>query len=197
MGHLSAELSAVFQAAFEAIGLDRTFGSVRRSDKPEMADFQCNGAMAAAKSAKRNPREIASEIVARVADEPMISAIEVAGPGFINLRIADAKLSARVEDIRAEDMAGAEPAPDPIKLILDFGGANVAKPMHVGHLRTAVIGDTLQRLFRFLGDTVISDVHLGDWGLQMGHLITELQDEQPNLPYFDIKNTGPFPAEAP
>ncbi|MEL7129098.1 MAG: arginine--tRNA ligase [Pseudomonadota bacterium] len=197
MGHLSAELSAVFQAAFEAIGLDRTFGSVRRSDKPEMADFQCNGAMAAAKSAKRNPREIASEIVARVADEPMISAIEVAGPGFINLRIADAKLSARVEDIRAEDMAGAEPAPDPIKLILDFGGANVAKPMHVGHLRTAVIGDTLQRLFRFLGDTVISDVHLGDWGLQMGHLITELQDEQPDLPYFDIKNTGPFPAEAP
>ncbi|MEL7481805.1 MAG: arginine--tRNA ligase, partial [Pseudomonadota bacterium] len=152
---------------------------------------------AAAKKAKRNPREIAADIAKVLETDPLVEAVEIAGPGFINLTVASDALAARAEEVRASELAGAERATNPQSVILDFGGANVAKPMHVGHLRTAVIGDTLQRLFRALGDRVVSDVHLGDWGLQMGHLITELQDEQPDLIYFDAANEGPFPATSP
>lgn len=197
MASLARELSAAAGAAFEAVGLEARFGEVRRSDKPELADFQCNGAMAAAKAAGRNPREIAGEVAAALKAHPMVLSAEVAGPGFINLRVSDAALSARAEAVRGDAMAGAEKAPDAQVTVIDFGGANVAKPMHVGHLRSAVIGDTLQRMLRFAGDTVISDVHLGDWGLQMGHLVTELEDEQPGLVYFDAAYTGPYPAESP
>lgn len=197
MVSLAGELTAAAGAAFEAMGLEARFGEVRRSDKPELADFQCNGAMAAAKAAGRNPREIAGEIAAALKAHPSVLSAEVAGPGFINLRVSDAALSARAEGVRGDAMAGAEKASDPQVTVIDFGGANVAKPMHVGHLRSAVIGDTLQRLLRFLGDEVTSDVHLGDWGLQMGHLVTELQDEQPGLIYFDAAYTGPYPAEPP
>lgn len=197
MASLAGELTAAAGAAFEAMGLEARFGEVRRSDKPELADFQCNGAMAAAKAAGRNPREIAGEIAAKLKAHPSVLSAEVAGPGFINLRVSDAALSARAEGVRGDAMAGAEKAADPQVTVIDFGGANVAKPMHVGHLRSAVIGDTLQRLLRFLGDEVTSDVHLGDWGLQMGHLVTELQDEQPGLIYFDAAYTGPYPAEPP
>lgn len=197
MASLARELSAAAGAAFEAMGLEARFGEVRRSDKPELADFQCNGAMAAAKAAGRNPREIAGEIAAKLKEHALVLSAEVAGPGFINLRVSDAALSARAEGVRGDAMAGAEKAADAAVTVIDFGGANVAKPMHVGHLRSAVIGDTLQRLLRFLGDEVTSDVHLGDWGLQMGHLVTELQDEQPGLIYFDAAYTGPYPAEPP
>jgi arginyl-tRNA synthetase len=197
MASLAKELSAAAGAAFEAVGLEARFGDVRRSDKPELADFQCNGAMAAAKAAGRNPREIAGEVAAALKAHPLVLSAEVAGPGFINLRVSDAALSARAEAVRGDAMAGAEKAPDAAVTVIDFGGANVAKPMHVGHLRSAVIGDTLQRMLRFAGDTVISDVHLGDWGLQMGHLVTELEDEQPGLVYFDAAYSGPYPAESP
>ncbi|HBH45443.1 MAG TPA: arginine--tRNA ligase, partial [Hyphomonas atlantica] len=118
-------------------------------------------------------------------------------PGFINIRVSDEAMSQRAEFIRTDDMAGAEPAPDPKVTVIDFGGPNVAKPMHVGHLRSAVIGDTLVRLLRFLGDKVTGDTHLGDWGLQMGHLVTELYDEQPDLIYFDESFEGPYPEEPP
>ena len=197
MASLAKELSAAAGAAFEAVGLEARHGEVRRSDKPELADFQCNGAMAAAKAAGRNPREIAGEIAEALKAHPLVLSADVAGPGFINLRVSDAALSARAEAVRGDAMAGGELAPDRQVTVIDFGGANVAKPMHVGHLRSAVIGDTLQRLLRFLGDTVISDVHLGDWGLQMGHLVTELEDEQPGLIYFDAAFTGPYPKESP
>ena len=197
MASLAQELSAAAGAAFEAVGLEARFGDVRRSDKPELADFQCNGAMAAAKLAGRNPREIAGEIAAALKVHPLVLSAEVAGPGFINLRVSDGALSTRAEAVRGDAMAWAEKAADAQVTVIDFGGANVAKPMHVGHLRSAVIGDTLQRLLRFLGDTVISDVHLGDWGLQMGHLVTELEDEQPGLVYFDAGFTGPYPAQSP
>ncbi len=197
MASLAKELSAAAGAAFEAMGLEARFGEVRRSDKPELADFQCNGAMAAAKAAGRNPREIAGEIAGALKAHALVLSAEVAGPGFINLRVSDAALSARAEAVRGDAMAGGEKAAAPERITLDFGGPNVAKPMHVGHLRSAVIGDTLQRLFRFLGDEVVSDTHLGDWGLQMGHLISELQDEQPGLIYFDAGFTGPYPAEPP
>ena len=197
MASLINELSAAASAAFEAMGLEARWGAVRRSDKPEFADFQCNGAMGAAKSAGRNPREIAGEIAAALKDHSMILSAEVAGPGFINIRVSDEAMSQRAEFIRTDDMAGAEPAPDPKVTVIDFGGPNVAKPMHVGHLRSAVIGDTLVRLLRFLGDKVTGDTHLGDWGLQMGHLVTELYDEQPDLIYFDESFEGPYPEEPP
>jgi arginyl-tRNA synthetase len=197
MASLGQELSAAAGAAFEAVGLEARLGEVRRSDKPELADFQCNGAMAAAKAAGRVPREIAAGIAEALKAHPLVASADVAGPGFINLRVSDAALSARAEAVRGDAMAGAEKAADPQVTVIDFGGANVAKPMHVGHLRSAVIGDTLQRLLRFLGDTVISDVHLGDWGLQMGHLVTELEDEQPGLVYFDAGFAGPYPKESP
>ena len=198
MASLIRDLTAAAGAAFSAMGLEERWGDVRRSDKPELADFQCNGAMGAAKSAGRNPREIAGEIAAALKAYPAVLSAEVAGPGFINIRVSDAVLSARAADILADRaMAGGELAPDPHVTVIDFGGPNVAKPMHVGHLRSAVIGDTLQRLLKFLGDTVTSDTHLGDWGLQMGHLVTELQDEQPDLIYFDESYTGPYPAESP
>jgi arginyl-tRNA synthetase len=197
MASLAKELTAAAGAAFEAMGLEARFGEVRRSDKPELADFQCNGAMAAAKAAGRVPREIAVEIAGALKAHPLVLSAEVAGPGFINIRVSDAALSARAEDVRGDAMAGAEKAADAQVTVIDFGGANVAKPMHVGHLRSAVIGDTLQRICRFAGDTVISDVHLGDWGLQMGHLVTELEDEQPGLVYFDAGYTGPYPKEPP
>ena len=197
MASLGQELSAAAGAAFQGMGLEARLGEVRRSDKPELADFQCNGAMAAAKAAGRNPREIAGEIAGALKAHASVLSAEVAGPGFINLRVSDAALSARAEAVRGDAMAGAEKAADAAVTVIDFGGANVAKPMHVGHLRSAVIGDTLQRMLRFAGDTVISDVHLGDWGLQMGHLVTELEDEQPGLVYFDASYTGPYPKESP
>ena len=197
MASLTQDLSAAASAAFEAMGLEARWGDVRRSDKPELADFQCNGAMGAAKKAGKIPRDVAAEIAAALKEHEMVLSAEVAGPGFINIRVSDAALAARAEAVRAEKMAGAEGAPDPQVTVIDFGGPNVAKPMHVGHLRSAVIGDTLRRLLTFLGDAVTGDVHLGDWGLQMGHLVTELQDEQPGLIYFDADFTGPYPEEPP
>jgi len=197
MASLTKDLSAAASAAFEALGLEARWGDVRRSDKPELADFQCNGAMGAAKAAGRIPREVAAEVAAALKEHPMVLSAEVAGPGFINIRVSDEALAARAEAVRNEVMAGAEGAADPQVTVVDFGGPNVAKPMHVGHLRSAVIGDTLCRLLRFLGDHVTGDTHLGDWGLQMGHLVTELYDERPDLIYFDPDYTGPYPEEPP
>jgi arginyl-tRNA synthetase len=197
MASLMKDLSAAASAAFEAMGLEARWGDVRRSDKPELADFQCNGAMGAAKQAGKIPRDVATEIAAALKEHEMVLSAEVAGPGFINIRVSDAALAARAEAVRGEKMAGAEGASDPQVTVIDFGGPNVAKPMHVGHLRSAVIGDTLRRLLTFLGDDVTGDVHLGDWGLQMGHLVTELQDEQPDLIYFDADFTGPYLEEPP
>lgn len=197
MTSLRDKLSAAGAAAFNAIGLDAKWGEAKRSDKPEFADFQCNGAMGAAKQAGRPPREIAAEIAAHLKTNELVASAEIGGPGFINIRVTDAALSAQAEYVRTDALRGASKAQDPQVTVIDFGGPNVAKPMHVGHLRSAVIGDTLQRLLRFLGDDVTSDTHLGDWGLQMGHLITELYDEQPGLLYFDESNTGPFPETPP
>lgn len=197
MTDMTSELSRICGKAFEAIGLDAKLGAVRRSDRPDLADFQCNGAMAAGKQAKRNPRDIANDLVEHLKGVDSIADVSVAGPGFLNIRVTDAFLSKRAEDIRASDLAGAEKMADAKSIVIDFGGPNVAKPMHVGHLRSAVIGDTLVRLCRFLGHHVVGDAHLGDWGLQMGQLIVGLSEEQPDLPYFDASNEGPFPADSP
>lgn len=190
-------LSDVAGAAFAAQGLEASFGAMRRSDRPDLADFQCNGAMAAAKKLGKNPREIATAIVEAMKASPLVASAEVAGPGFINVKLSAATLSARAEEIAADKRAGARSVETPRRVMFDFGGWNVAKEMHIGHLRSTVIGDSLQRLYRFMGDSVTSDVHLGDWGLQMGQLINEVKLEQPGLPYFDESNTGPYPATSP
>lgn len=188
-------LSAHLGAAFAAMDLPADYGRVTESDKS--SPFQCNGAMAAAKLAKKSPRDIASFIVEQLAGNTDIALVEVAGPGFINLAPSDALLQARVDDLAADERVGARNADIIEKIVVDFGGPNVAKPMHVGHLRSSVIGDSLQRLLRFRGHDVVSDIHLGDWGLQMGHLITELYDEQPDLPYFDVDITDGYPSKSP
>jgi arginyl-tRNA synthetase len=194
---LAGQLSAAAGAAFEKLGLDAGFGAMRRSDRPDLADFQCNGAMAAAKATKKNPREIAGAVVDALKHNPLIASCEIAGPGFINVRLSTGGLSARAEAIATDARSGASRVEKPRRVVMDFGGWNVAKEMHIGHLRSTVIGDSLQRTFRFLGDKVTSDVHLGDWGLQMGQLINELKLEQPQLPYFDPSFTGPYPQESP
>ena len=180
MTDLTAALSAAVSDAFAAAGLSPDHGRVTRSDRADLADFQCNGALAAAKAAQRAPRDIAADIVARLADCPLISAAEIAGPGFINLKISPQALAAQVNAIAADPRVGAEPAAEPRRIIVDYGGPNVAKPMHVGHLRASIIGESIKRLYRFRGDEVKGDAHFGDWGFQMGLLIVAASDENPN-----------------
>lgn len=194
---LAGLLSDAAGAAFVALGLEASLGVVRRSDRPDLADFQCNGAMAAAKKLGKNPREIATAVVEALKASPLVASSEVAGPGFINVRLSVDGLSKRAAEIAQDERAGAWKVQTPRRVVMDFGGWNVAKEMHIGHLRSTVIGDSLQRLFRFMGDQVTSDVHLGDWGLQMGQLINEVKLEQPGLPYFDESFSGPYPEQSP
>lgn len=184
-------------AAFGAAGLPTEFGRVAPADRPDLAQFQCNGALAAAKEAEKNPRAIAEDICARLADADVFSEATVAGPGFINLKLDDGWLARRVDALHADVGVGAWRRAEPEKIVVDYGGPNVAKPLHVGHLRPAIIGECLKRLCRAVGDDAVGDVHLGDWGLQMGQLITELEDRAPDLPYFDAAYEGPYPAAAP
>lgn len=189
---LTAELTAIASAAFAAEGFDGAFGAVRVSDRPDLAQFQCNGALGAAKSAGCNPRALGEKIAGRLKTNPLFASVTVAGPGFINMTLTDEALAARVNA-----GAGGWRAEAAETLILDYGGPNIAKPLHVGHLRSAIIGECLKRLFRAAGHTVIGDIHMGDWGLPMGQLITEVKRERPALPYFDAGFTGPYPDAAP
>jgi arginyl-tRNA synthetase len=179
MSDLRATLSEVVSAAFAASGLPAEHGRVGVSDRPDLADFQCNGALAAAKAARRNPREIATEVAERLAGDPLFAGVEVAGPGFINLRVADPALAARADQIAVDPDVGLTRLAQPRRVIVDYGGPNVAKPMHVGHLRASIIGESLKRLYRRRGDEVLGDAHFGDWGFQMGLLIVAASDENP------------------
>ncbi|MFI4975286.1 MAG: arginine--tRNA ligase [Caulobacterales bacterium] len=181
MSDLRRALSEAVGAAFAAAGLPHSLGRVAPSDRPDLADFQCNGALAAAKAAGRNPREIAAAIAGHLKADPDFSAVEIAGPGFINLKLADAALSRRANLLAADARAGAGAVSQPRRVILDYGGPNVAKEMHVGHLRASIIGEALKRLYRFRGDETLGDAHFGDWGFQMGLLITAVLDEDPAL----------------
>ena len=194
MTSLAEELSRIAGQAFAAEGLAESFGRVQTADRPDLAQFQCNGALAAAKAAKSNPRAIAEKIAARLKAETIFAKVEIAGPGFLNIDLTDAALDARAG---ALDVArGAETGAGKT-VVIDFGGPNVAKPMHVGHLRSSIIGDCLQRLYRANGWKVVSDVHLGDWGLQMGQLISEVEIEGTAPLYFDVNYVGPYPEESP
>lgn len=197
MTSLSAELSAIAGSAFAAEGLSKDFGRVQVSDRPDLAQFQCNGALAAAKQAKANPRAIAEKVAARLKADPRIAKAEIAGPGFINLDVTDAALQQRAATLVHDERLGAPDTGSGKTVIIDFGGPNVAKAMHVGHLRSSIIGDCLQRLFRANGWRVTSDVHLGDWGLQMGQLISEIGRRGIAPIYFDAAFTGPYPEASP
>lgn len=196
MSDLKAALGEAAAAAFAAEGLSADYGRVTASDRPDLADFQCNGALAAAKQAKANPREIAARVVERLKADPRLASLEIAGPGFINFKLADAALSDRAAAIAADPRAGAETVAAPRRVVVDYAGPNVAKPMHVGHLRASIIGESIKRLFRFRGDTVWGDAHFGDWGFQMGLLIVALGDEG-RADAFMAEGDGPFPAESP
>lgn len=197
MTDLRTSLGEAVAAAFAAEGVDAALARVVASDRPDLADFQSNGALAAAKALKANPRELAGRVAERLASDPRLTSVEVAGPGFINLKVADAALSARAAQVAADDaMAGASKSTPPKKVVIDYAGPNVAKPMHVGHLRSSIIGESLKRLFRFRGDIVWGDAHFGDWGFQMGLLIVACADEGLGLPFM-AEGDGPFPAESP
>jgi len=196
MSDLKAALGEAAAAAFAAEGLSADFGRVTPSDRPDLADFQCNGALAAAKQAKANPREIATRVVDRLKADPRLASIDIAGPGFINFKLADAALSDRANAVAADDRAGAEVVASPRRVVVDYAGPNVAKPMHVGHLRASIIGESIKRLFRFRGDQVWGDAHFGDWGFQMGLLIVALGDEGRGEAFM-AEGDGPFPAEGP
>ncbi len=201
MTDLKSVLGEAVGAAFAAEGVDAALARVTASDRPDLADFQSNGALAAAKALKANPRELASRVAERLAADPRLESVEVAGPGFINLKVAGATLAERAEAVAGDsDRAGASGVDAARKVIIDYAGPNVAKPMHVGHLRSSIIGESLKRLFRFRGDQVWGDAHFGDWGFQMGLLIVACADEGQKLPgaeAFMAEGDGPFPAESP
>lgn len=183
--------------AFAAAGYDASMGRVGVSARPDLAEYQCNGAMAGAKQYHKAPFMIADEVAAQLQDSMVFKDVTVVKPGFINLNLKEEYLRDYLQEMAESEKFGM-PLPETGKtVVLDYGGPNVAKPLHVGHLRSAVIGEAIKRMVRYHGDTAIGDIHLGDWGLQMGLVITELKHRQPELPYFDESYTGEYPAEAP
>ncbi len=183
--------------AFANCGYDEKYIRVTVSNRPDLCEYQCNGAMAAAKEYKKKPIDIANELVEKLADSSMFSEINAVMPGFINIRLNPEYLASYVNKISEDEKLGLNTAKNPETIIIDYGGANVAKPLHVGHLRSAVIGESIKRISRYMGHKVIGDVHLGDWGLQMGLIIEELHDRQPDLVYFDPEYKGEYPSEPP
>jgi arginyl-tRNA synthetase len=181
MSDLKRGLSEAVGAAFAAVDLPAELGRVTASDRPDLADFQSNGALAAAKRVGKSPRELAAAVAERLGGDPRLALVEIAGPGFINLKLSDAALSERANAIAADPRAGAELVAAPRRVMVDYGGPNVAKPMHVGHLRASIIGESIKRLYRFRGDEVQGDAHFGDWGYQMGLLIGAVMDESPAI----------------
>lgn len=190
-------IGAQVQAAFADAGYEARYGRVTLSNRPDLCEYQCNGALAAAKAYHKAPIVIAEEVLEKLEKLEMFSEVSAVKPGFLNLKLSGAYLVSYLSEMAQSDKLGCGPADSHRKVVLDYGGPNVAKPLHVGHLRSAVIGESLKRICRFMGDEVIGDVHLGDWGLQMGLIIEELKDRQPELPYFDENYRGEYPKEAP
>lgn len=183
--------------AFAACGYEASYGKTGISNRPDLCEYQCNGAMAARKAYQKAPILIAQEVAARLQDSPVFEEVSAVSPGFINMKLSGSFLADYLLQMQSDRDLSVEKAKQPKTVIIDYGGPNVAKPLHVGHLRSAIIGESVKRIARFAGHRVIGDVHLGDWGLQMGLIITELRHRQPELPYFDDDYTGEYPAEAP
>ena len=190
-------LSEIFSKAFANAGYDAGLGRVVVSARPDLCQFQCNGAMSAAKQYHKAPLMIANDVIAALPENDVVETVSVVAPGFVNITVKDEFICRYLEEMRAAPDCGFAKAENPQTIIIDYGGPNVAKPLHVGHLRSAVIGECLKRLNRFAGHKVIADAHLGDWGLQMGLIIHELSLRQPDLPYFDENYQGEYPAEPP
>lgn len=190
-------ISEELQNAFEAAGYDRKYGMATLSNRPDLCEFQCNGAMAAVKVYKKAPIMIAGEIKEKLSGNAVFSQVDAVAPGFLNLKLSQAYLRDYLSAMQQADKFGIEAPEKPLTVIVDYGGPNVAKPLHVGHLRSAIIGESVKRIGAYIGHHMIGDIHLGDWGLQMGLIITELKKRQPELPYFDEAYTGEYPKEAP
>ena len=190
-------ISEQVTAAFVQAGYEEKYGKVTVSNRPDLCEYQCNGALAAAKQYHKAPIMIARDVAAILETEDMFSQVDAVAPGFLNLKVKEAFVSNYLNEMRTSEKFGLEPAAHPKTIMIDYGGPNVAKPLHVGHLRSAIIGESIKRIGRYVGHTMIGDVHLGDWGLQMGLIITELHKRKPELVYFDEAYEGEYPEEAP
>lgn len=185
-----------FEKAFDACGYDTKLGKVGISNRPDLCQYQCNGAMAGAKLYHKAPIMIANDVVTAIGEHPMFQSVEAVNPGFININLNSGFVAEYLDNVADAEKFGA--INDNMEtIVVDYGGANVAKPLHIGHLRSAVIGESVKRIVKYMGNKVIGDVHLGDWGLQMGLIITELQERKPELVYFDESYSGDYPSNAP
>lgn len=190
-------ISEDVRQAFLLKGYEEKYGAVTLSNRPDLCQYQCNGAMAAAKVYKKAPIMVAQEVVSVLQENSRIKEITAIMPGFININLSDEFLADYLNDMREDSDFGCEKEPIPEKVIIDYGGPNIAKPLHVGHMRSAIIGESLKRIIKFMGNDAIGDVHLGDWGTPMGQVIAELKRRKPELIYFDESYTGEYPTEAP
>lgn len=190
-------ISQEMQGAFEAAGYDSALGKVTLSNRPDLCEYQCNGAMAGAKIYKKAPVMIAKDVAEKCRESRIFSSVEAVAPGFLNLKVQESFVKDYLAGMRTEDKFGLEMPEKPAKIIVDYGGPNVAKPLHVGHLRPAIIGESIKRIARYAGHDVTGDIHMGEWGLQMGLIITELRERKPELVYFDDSYTGEYPKEPP
>ena len=190
-------ISEEVKKAFETAGYDRELGRVTLSNRPDLCEYQCNGSLAGAKKYHKAPLMIAQGVAEVLKENPVFSEVSAVAPGFLNLKVSEEFLSGYLNEMAASEKFGVAEPEKKETIIIDYGGPNVAKPLHVGHLRSAVIGESIKRILRYAGHDVTGDIHLGDWGLQMGQIITELQVRQPELPYFDENYTGEYPEEAP
>ena len=190
-------ISDEMQQAFEAAGYKKELGRVTVSNRPDLCEYQCNGAMAGAKEYKKAPIMIANEVAEKLSDSKVFSEVTAVMPGFLNLKLTESFLAEYLKGMAEDEKFGLEMPENPKMIIVDYGGANVAKPLHVGHIRAAVIGESIKRISRYAGHEVIGDVHLGDWGLQMGLVICGVQERMPELVYFDESYEGEYPTEAP
>ncbi len=197
MKKITDYIEEVVKPAFVKAGYDEGYGVIHTSNRPDLCQYQCNGAMAAAKEYHKAPFDIAADVVGLLKDAPIFEVVEAVRPGFINITLAPGYIADFVGKMAADENYGYEKTDNPKTIVIDYGGPNVAKPLHVGHLRAAIIGESIKRIAKYAGHRVIGDVHLGDWGLQIGLIITELEARKPELPYFDESFKGEYPEEAP
>ena len=197
MEKLLDRITAAVSEAFVNCGYEAEYGKVTLSNRPDLCEYQCNGAMAGAKKYHCAPIQIANKVAESLKEQELFSEVHAVNPGFLNLKLAPAYVQEYLQAMADDERLGCDKTAHPKTIIIDYGGPNVAKPLHVGHLRSAIIGESVKRLGRFAGHKVIGDIHLGDWGLQMGLIITELKERKPDLVYFDESYTGEYPTEAP
>lgn len=197
MKRISDFIAEELAAAFEAVGYDRNYAKVTLSNRPDLCEYQCNGAMAGAKAYHKAPIMIAQDVVAKLEGSGCFCDVQAVNPGFINLKLDERFVADYLDEMETDEDLGLNKTDNPKMIVIDYGGPNVAKPLHVGHLRSAIIGESVKRIARKMGHNVLGDIHLGDWGYQMGLIITELKERKPELPYFDENFKGEYPAEAP